>query len=929
MKPRAVFLAAAALACAGAAPAAQPRLILSRDAYWRCWYRRGGEFVSPALLATEGKKYMSPKWLANLIRNQKKGRPALGSEGPYYGLWDNGPPPGAWMKAEFDASEWPRCRRPDYMGRLGPSGSRMRALYFRGTFVVPDPASGEVTFRLVYRGGARVFLNGEEIAREHLPAGELADDVRGAGYPVESYIVLNDEFTPDFPKRGRALWPEVGDPAGFDRWQSGPGPADKKAGRKRVGRHSPGITRATVGRLLKLRDRVIGPVTLPRRLLRRGPNILAVETRGSDYHPVIFGAGIQNGRPLVRLWAHLLVKRIEVRSTGALPSAIERPAGVQVWVEDVHARVFSSEYLEPGAETGAVRIVAARNGTFAAQVVVGTDHHLTGLTATPSDLKAPGGATIPASACRAFGMAGNPVKDLLAMGMDDYDHKPHYQTRYALARHGPPGTNPRRPNWQALESLRFFDHLTDAGGDVPADTSRPIWLSLRVPADAAPGRYRGSVRVDADGMDPVRVPMEVEVIDWPLPDAGDFTTVVAAEQAPYGVAKQYGVEPWSDRHFARMEPSFRLLARLGNDWLFVPVISNTEFANRRTSPIRWIRRKDGSLAFDYAVLDRYLDLAIKHWGKPRVISFVIAHGNPCATSEVEVFHQATGKTEPFDLGVDHMEDTPEVDAAHKKVWKAFATSLSAHMKARHLEGSMYWGYTWDAPANRDLMTFLRRVVPGVYWTRGSHYAGMDEFYRAVAQVYGFRGAHRRGWRCPTLSLQNSRRAWFGSYVGCAGVDTPFLFRNWPEQTLTFGQRGLARIGVDYWGVWRQGCEVLNMKKARGRTKGTVGFAINAILWPGPNGAEPSTRLEALVEGLQEAEARVFLERALDGGKLPAELAGRIKTVLWGRSCATALILSSTMGYQNDYCWQGWRTRSRALYRLAADVAGTLPPKKEP
>jgi len=378
-----------------------------------------------------------------------------------------------------------------------------------------------------------------------------------------------------------------------------------------------------------------------------------------------------------------------------------------------------------------------------------------------------------------------------------------------------------------------------------------------------------------------------------------------------------------------MEASFKLLARLGNDWLFVPVLSNTELGNRKDSPIKWTRKADGSLRFDYAALDRYLDLAVKHWGKPRVISFVIAHGNPVAASEVEVFDEATGKFVTLDLGVDHMEDTPVVAAEHKKIWKAFAASLHAHMKAKGLGESMYWGYTWDASANRDFVKFLAGVAPEVYWTRGAHYAGVDKVYKAVTQTYGFRGdalMNGRGWRHKDLWLVNSRRGWFGCFVGCAGVDTPFMFRYWPEQALTFGHRGIGRIGADYWGIWRDGCEVLNMAKTRGRTKGTVGYAINALIHPGPDGAESTARAEALLEGIQQTEARIFLEQALEAKRLPAPLAKRVTDLLRRRVRATRAIVSSSMSTQYDYCWQGWQKRSRALYRLAAEVANRPPAK---
>jgi hypothetical protein len=39
-------------------------------------------------------------------------------------------------------------------------------------------------------------------------------------------------------------------------------------------------------------------------------------------------------------------------------------------------RMFSPEYLESGAAPGRIRLTGARNGTYSAQVVVGTDRAL-------------------------------------------------------------------------------------------------------------------------------------------------------------------------------------------------------------------------------------------------------------------------------------------------------------------------------------------------------------------------------------------------------------------------------------------------------------------------------------------------------------------------------------------------------------------------
>jgi len=931
------------------AASAEGTVVLSHDAYWRLRPRYGGVGVSDALLASEGEKTLGAGsgLLKTARRYQKQGWRLYGGGGAHGSLRDNGPPPGGWMKPDFDDATWPRCRRPDFMGRGGTIGGPLRAGCFRGIFCVADPASaGQLTLRMRYRGGARVFLNGTEIARGHLPAGTLQPDADGEAYPIEAYIVLKDEFTPDLPKPRdglpHALWPEVFNVKNFDVWESGPGPADKKAGRKVVHRRlSPGITRATIDRLTKLRSRALGPLVLPSRLLRKGANVLAVQFRASPFHPVMWACGIENARPRMRPFSHGRIDHLELRAAGrGAPSALKRPAGVQVWVEDVHARVFNSEYLEPGAGVGVLRIVAARNGTYSGQIVVGTDRELTAVKATPSALAGAGG-TIPASAWATGVMASDPADALLAMGMDDYDHKPGYQMRYAILRHGPAGLSRSFRLRGNFRHLRFFDRLSGpasatagapnaiqrVGDPVPADSCQPVWVRLKVPASARPGRYRGKITVRAEGIQPVAVPVDVEVIDWTLPDPRDFATVVAAEQSPYGLARQYKVRPWSDRHFGLMERSFRLLARLGNDWLFVPVLSNTEFGNRTDSPIKWVRKKDGTLGFDYKVLDRYLALAVKHWGKPRVISFVIAHGNPLADSRVRVFDETTGRAEAMSLGVDHMEDKPLIDEKHKTIWRGFATDLHAHMRSKGLAESMYWGYTWDADANKDLVKTLQAATPGVYWTRGSHYAGINKVYQAVSQCYGFRGnglMRGMGWKNPGLWLQNSRRGWSGCFVGCAGVDTPFMFRYFPEQALSFGHRGIGRIGADYWGIWRDGCQVLNMAKTRGRTKGTVGFAINSILSPAADGPESSARFEALVEGLQQTEARVFLEKALLAGALPAALAERVGSLLAARSRATASIISSSGRLQCDYAWGGWRERSRALYALAAEVARAAP-----
>ena len=146
------------------------------------------------------------------------------------------------MKADFDDGSWVRRRGPcqaappvqitsPILGQYdGSVDLRLRAAFYRARFLVEDPqAAGTLTLRVVYCGGARAFVNGQEVARGPLPPGEVGADAAAADYPARAYD-------------------ETGS---------------------------------------RLRDRVIGPVRIPPQLLRKGTNVLAVEVRASHFHPIV------------------------------------------------------------------------------------------------------------------------------------------------------------------------------------------------------------------------------------------------------------------------------------------------------------------------------------------------------------------------------------------------------------------------------------------------------------------------------------------------------------------------------------------------------------------------------------------------------------------------------------------------------------------
>ncbi len=942
------IMAGGLLVLAGAAPARE--LVLDESAYWRFYIVPGQDYVSTEALRAEGKTILGKRGLASCERKTKRRNKGLdwnrvdwrslvtvdfariqatvvGTEPEALrsaGIGMPGPPED-WADADFPDAGWPRQRLPLLIGR----GARRLEGYsdyggntyqvgwvqghYRTRFRLPAAAAAkDLTLTAVYRGGLRVFVNGRELARGDLPKGPLPPGACAEGYPAGAYVATGEELSPRHRPKKKGGVRGIGDFYGpFDSAPQAkrrkPGDADYRA----AGRTE--ISRSAWDRIRKLRNRRLARVPIPPDLLRRGKNVLAVELRACRWHPIALSAG--------RAWHHCQLVQLRLESQSpAVPSALRRPAGMQVWVEDVHKRVVSREFLAPGAETGTVRIVAVRNGTFAAQIVVGTDKALDGVRVTPGPLvSAAGGPAIPAEAVRVLAMVPHRLPELGKLGTGRGRGGRESQTGWAsLAtwRHVPElGSTPREKRKELLGRVHFFDHISaDLPEGIAAGRCRPYWLSLRVPRDAQAGAYRGTVTVSAKGAEPARVPVEVEVLPWRLPDPADFQTVAALEQSPHGVATQYKVPLWSDEHFRRMEASMAQYARVGNDWVCIPVIHNTEFANRRDSPIRWIRRKDGRLRFDYSAADRYIDLARKHWGKPRIICFVILLADAKLGDKIKTqvwVHDEAGPAPGSPPGENRkLLDLDPTAPHYRSSWVQFATSLYEHMKDRGLDDVMFWGYPWDNIRDYSLMELLAGCTPKVPWVNAGHRKRHPQYCKAWAVIYQttITPESQRGWRVPYVFVSNPRA---NNAVSTAeGVSLPFAYRLWVSRTIVSGLNGIGRMGADYWGGYGYPFAMYM----------PVYMPCRMLFWPGPRGAESSARYEMIVEGVQETEARIYCEQVLDAGVLPADVAARVAAALDAHNRETLHVPSGWAPHRVMEACNRWRERSRALFAAAAEAA---------
>ena len=119
----------------------------------------------------------------------------------------------------------------------------------------------------------------------------------------------------------------------------------------------------------------------------------------------------------------------------------------------------------------------------------------------------------------------------------------------------------------------FGDCLDDAQQlYLPPFGYRPVWLTVKVPADAQPGVYRGKLTIRANAHDRLEFPLELTVRSRTLPPPSQWKTYLDLWQHPWAVARYHCVKPFSKMHYGFMEMYLKELASLGQKVITATVV---------------------------------------------------------------------------------------------------------------------------------------------------------------------------------------------------------------------------------------------------------------------------------------------------------------------------------------------------------------------
>jgi hypothetical protein len=833
-------------------------------------------------------------------------------------------PPAQWTEPGFDDHRW--ARGPARLACLTPYLAR---LCLRGKFTVTDLTKvRDLALTVSFHGGAIAYVNGQEVARAHVPPGApgLAED-----YPGDVFLT----------KRGALL--------GFEA-------------RKELKEGDPrreGIRRT------------LADVSIPARLLRPGVNVVAVEILRAPYPAVVDEKKDAKKGFWNFAWNTCQVDEIRLTASaaeGLVPNAV-RPAEFQVWNSNLLASDYDLDFGDPTETLCPIEIVGARNGSFSGKAVVGSPKLILNLKATAGDLKGPGG-TIPASQVR--------IRYGLPWGAD-----------YLVVPYGGyPSPYPAEPGLLGCLSdcapeevpvrqkkPRQWDTKAPGQPEPVPGAVVPVWVTVSVPMDARPGTYSGSVTIEAEGQKPVAVPLQLKVADWTLPDPQDYRTWVEIIQSPDTLALEYGVPLWSEQHWDLVAESFRLLSGSGSRVVYIPLIAETNLGHGQTM-VRWIKKGEGRYEHDFSVMERYLDLAEKDLGKPKIVLFYVwdvymlekgKGGAGANQSEQENLLKGLEEKgvllgrgpvvtaiEPPTGEAQNVVLPPYTDPASKGLWEPLFVELRQRMARRGLEKAMMLGMITDAWPTREQVAFLSEVAPDIPWAAHAHFGATSATVYQLGKIaYQLRvwaieapsAKSLMGWKQPDLMARYFRALSFNDYPSA-------MWRQMCEFAITGDQRGVGRLGGEYWEV---------IKDRTGRRQGRV-YArypqsnwrnldvYTSLLAPGPRGPAATHHYEHLREGIQECEARIVIERALADQTLKARLGEdlvrrcadaleeRLRRVqlcfcqLINRLDADPAQISSTGGPGIAghfwYVGSGWEDRAEKLFTLAGEVERKLAPESD-
>lgn len=233
----------------------------------------------------------------------------------------------------------------------------------------------------------------------------------------------------------------------------------------------------------------------------------------------------------------------------------------------------------------------------------------------------------------------------------------------------------RRPDaslWDSTLVADVIDHIATEL-EVKAFNTQAGWIRVWVPQDAPSGDYAGTVTVKDGNIILDKLTLRLHVKNHVLPMPEEWSFHLDLWQNPYAVARYYQVEPWSDAHMEAMKPIMKLYQQAGGKVITASIMHkpwNGQTFDYFESMVTWVKKLDGSWAFDFAIFDKWVEFMMSLGINKEIGCYSMV---PWALS-FQYFDQATNSFKYL-----HAEPG---DAAYDEMWTAMLSAFAKHLREK-------------------------------------------------------------------------------------------------------------------------------------------------------------------------------------------------------------------------------------------------------
>lgn len=372
--------------------------------------------------------------------------------------------------------------------------------------------------------------------------------------------------------------------------------------------------------------------------------------------------------------------------------------------------------------------------------------------------------------------------------------------------------------------------------NIPAGRKQPVWMTVNVPSNAKPGKYRGKLTVSSSNAKSRSLPVELIVSDHILPPDSDWTFHLDLWQNPYSVARYENVPLWSDAHFEAMRPVMKMLADAGQKSVTTTIMNrpwNGQTEDAFGSMVTKIRRIDGTWLYDYTIFDRWVEFMFSLGIDRQINCYSMI---PWAL-QFDYIDQATSSPATFQAAPGSEE--------YNEYWGAFIADFARHLKAKGwFEKTMIAMDERPLESMQAVLGLIRKVEPAFKISLAGNYHE-PVIYDIVDFSETFSGKQEFPESAKAKRKELGLTTTF--YTCCAEAHPNMFVISNPDEAAWLGWFAQAE-GYDGYLRWAYNSWTLDpLTDARFRTW-PAGDCF--VVYPGGRG---SVRFSKLVEGIQDFE----------------------------------------------------------------------------